>query len=92
MDNAALTVPHEGPWNNSLVAIAGPEMLFRLGLRYCTGQEVPRNLVEAHKWFNLAAMGGDRRARLYRGEISREMTAGEIAEAQRQARNWLNSN
>jgi uncharacterized protein len=53
---------------------------------------VPRDLVEAHKWFNLAAMGGDVRAREYRGEISREMSPAEIAEAQRQARNWLTSN
>lgn len=71
---------------------ARPESLFHLGLRYCTGHEVPRNLVEAHKWFNLAAMGGDLRAREYRGEISREMSPAEIAEAQRQARSWLTSN
>ena len=71
---------------------AAPETLFHLGLRYCTGHEVPRDLVEAHKWFNLAAMGGDRRAREYRGEISREMSPTDIAEAQRQARSWLTSN
>ena len=71
---------------------AQPETLFHLGLRYCTGHEVPRDLVEAHKWFNLAAMSGDVRAREYRGEISREMSPAEIAEAQRQARSWLTSN
>ena len=65
------------------------ETLFHLGLRYCTGHEVPRDLVEAHKWFNLAAMGGDRRALEYRSEISREMSPAEVAEAQRQARRWL---
>ncbi len=70
----------------------GPDALFRLGLRYCNGHDVPRDLVEAHKWFNLAAMGGDVRAREYRGEISREMSPAEIAEAQRQARSWLTSN
>jgi hypothetical protein len=36
-------------------------------------------------------MGGDPRAREYRGEISREMSPAEIAEAQRQARSWLTS-
>jgi uncharacterized protein len=72
-------------------AEAGPETLFHLGLRYCTGHEVSRNLVEAHKWFNLAAMSGDLRAREYRREISHEMSPAEIAEAQRQARNWLKS-
>jgi len=65
------------------------ETLFHLGLRYCTGHEVPRDLVEAHKWFNLAAMGGDHRALEYRSEISREMSPAEVAEAQRQARRWL---
>jgi hypothetical protein len=72
-------------------AAAGTESLFHLGLRYCAGQEVARNLVEAHKWFNLAAMSGDLRARQYRCEISREMSPAEIAEAQRQARSWLTS-
>jgi uncharacterized protein len=70
-------------------AEAGPETLFHLGLRYCTGHEVPRNLVEAHKWFNLAAMGGDLAGARVSREISREMSPAEIAEAQRQARNWL---
>jgi TPR repeat protein len=65
------------------------ETLFDLGLRYCNGLDVPRDLVEAHKWFNLAAMGGDRRALEYRSEISREMSPAEVAEAQRQARRWL---
>lgn len=74
------------------LAATGPETLFHLGLRYCTGHEVPRDLVEAHKWFNLAAMGGDRRARQYRSEISGEMSPAEIAEAQRQARSWLKAN
>lgn len=69
----------------------GSDALFRLGLLYCLGQEVPRDLVEAHKWFNLAALSGDARARQCRGEISREMSPAEIAEAQRLARSWLHS-
>jgi uncharacterized protein len=83
----ATALPHRAPTNSP--SATRPETLFHLGLRYCTGHEVPRDLVEAHKWFNLAAMGGDHRAREYRCEISREMSPAEIAEAQRQARNWL---
>lgn len=90
MDHSNTTACHDRA-NNSSPAAARPETLFHLGLRYCTGHEVPRDLVEAHKWFNLAAMGGDPRAREYRGEISREMSPAEIAEAQRQARSWLTS-
>ena len=50
---------------------------------------IPVDLIEAHKWFNLAALSGDTRSQACRAEISIEMTAREIAEAQRQARAWL---
>lgn len=66
-----------------------PEALYDLGLRYSTGQGVDQNLIEAHKWFNLAALRGMRRAQVDRRELARDMTEAEIAEAQRQAREWL---
>lgn len=66
------------------------EALFELGVTYSTGQGgVPVDLVDAHKWFNLAALSGCTRGQQCRAEISIEMTAREIAEAQRQARSWL---
>jgi uncharacterized protein len=70
-------------------AACSAEALFELGLMYCNGREVERDYVAAHKWFNLAALKGSTAARDYRSEISREMNACEIAEAQRQARAWL---
>lgn len=69
-----------------------PDALLELGLMYSTGREVEVDLVEAHKWFNLAAMRGNTDAKRYRLEISREMTAPEIAIAQRRAREWLSVN
>jgi uncharacterized protein len=48
------------------------------------------DLVQAHKWFNLAALRGNERGQECRAEIADDMTAREIAEAQRQARAWLN--
>lgn len=64
--------------------------LFELGVAYSTGSGgVDVNLVEAHKWFNLAAVNGHEEAMYCRAEISDEMTAREIADAQRQARAWL---
>ena len=63
--------------------------LFQLGMMHCAGREVALDLVTAHKWFNLAAMRGNAEAKRYRMEIAREMTKSEIAEAQRQAREWL---
>jgi TPR repeat protein len=66
------------------------DALFELGVTYSTGRGgVTVNLIEAHKWFNLAALSGDTRSQACRADISFEMTAREIAEAQRQARSWL---
>jgi uncharacterized protein len=64
--------------------------LFRLGLRYSTGQEgAPVDYVCAHTLFNLAAMQGSLEAKVYRKELSDEMDPADIAEAQRAARQWL---
>ncbi len=63
---------------------------FDLGVAYSTGSHgVACDLVEAHKWFNLAAVAGHDEAQLCRADISEEMTAREIAEAQRRAREWI---
>jgi hypothetical protein len=50
---------------------------------------VAADLVVAHKWFNLAAARGNRSALTYRSELAREMSADQVAEAQRLAREWL---
>lgn len=63
---------------------------YDLGVSYWSGTEgVTADLLEAHKWFNLAAAWGDERGADARGDVSDEMTAREIAEAQRRARAWL---
>lgn len=67
-----------------------PDALYELGVAYSTGTHgLEVDLIEAHKWFNLAALNGSERGQECRAEISEEMTAREIAEAQRQARAWL---
>ncbi len=66
------------------------DALYELGVTYSTGRGgIAVDLIEAHKWFNLAALSGDTRSQMCRAEISVEMTAREIADAQRQARAWL---
>ena len=65
------------------------DALFELGMMYCTGREVGLDLVEAHKWFNLAALRGNSAAKQYRTEIAREMSKAQIAQAQRLAREWM---
>lgn len=63
---------------------------FDLGVAFSTGSHGAEcNLIEAHKWFNLAASKGHEEAGWCRADISDEMTAREIAEAQRRARQWL---
>ena len=71
-------------------AAGDADALYQLGVAYSTGTAgADVDLVEAHKWFNLAALNGSELGQQCRAEIAEEMTAREIAEAQRQARSWL---
>jgi TPR repeat protein len=65
------------------------DIFFDLGMRYSIGNTVPNDLVSAHKWFNLAAMRGNRDAIRLRREVAEQMSDAEIAAAQRAARDWL---
>jgi TPR repeat protein len=66
------------------------DALYELGVAYSSGSRgIDIDLIQAHKWFNLAAVSGDERAQECRAEIADDMTAREVAEAQRQARAWL---
>lgn len=66
-----------------------PDALFELGLMYCAGREVDLDMIEAHKWFNLAALRGNEAAKQYRQDISRELSTPQIGIAQKRAREWL---
>ena len=71
-------------------ANATGDELFKMGLLYSTGQGgAPLDYVSAHMLFNLAAMRGSIEAKVYRKELSQEMAMEDVAEAQRQAREWL---
>ena len=70
-------------------ANAAGDMFFELGMMYSTGRSGSTDLVSAHKWFNIAAMRGNKEATRLRLEIAAEMSEGEIAAAQRAARDWL---
>ena len=64
--------------------------LYDLGVSYSTGTAgCAIDLIEAHKWFNLAAVSGSAAAQACRAEIAEDMTAREIATAQAAARAWL---
>ena len=86
MNSAVAQMP---PLPMPTVDASGDE-LFRMGLLYSTGQGgAPLDYVSAHMLFNLAAMRGSVEAKIYRKELSQEMAMDDVAEAQRQAREWL---
>ena len=70
-------------------APATADSFYQLGIKYSVGADVAADLVSAHKWFNLAAMNGNKDAIRLRREIAAEMTPDEIAAAQRAARDWM---
>lgn len=63
--------------------------LYRAGLACSTGQGAPLSYVEAHKWFNLAALAGVKEAKVYRRELADLMTSADVAAAQEAARKWM---
>jgi len=69
----------------------GADTLYELGIMSASGREAAADLVSAHKWFNIAAMRGHTDAARMRREIAAEMSDAEIGQAQRAARDWLNS-
>jgi len=66
------------------------EVCFERGIIYSCGREdIAVDMVEAHKWFNIAAMRGHRDAVQMRREVADLMSDSEIGRAQRAARDWL---
>jgi uncharacterized protein len=66
-----------------------PDDLYRAGLAYATGTGTDMNLVEAHKWFNLAAARGHEDAKAQRQEMADMLCSDEIKIALQAARDWL---
>ncbi len=75
-----------------------PQSQFRIGLMYFLGEGVAQDYIEAHKWSNLAGRTewsepdrGTRGelARKLRGDVEKQMTREQIAEAQRRASEWI---
>jgi TPR repeat protein len=75
----------------AIKAVLLPEgkSFYDLGMMYSVGRDCELDLVAAHCWFNIAAAKGDRDAAHRRSELAAEMSAMDIATAQRAAREWL---
>ena len=70
-------------------ATAQADILFELGMMYATGRDCEVDVVAAHKWFNIAAIKGSSRAAELRSELSATMSKSAIAQALREAREWM---
>ncbi|MDQ6436926.1 sel1 repeat family protein [Mesorhizobium sp. LHD-90] len=68
---------------------AQADILCELGLMYASGRDCEVDIVAAHKWLNIAAIKGSLRAAELRSELSATMSKSEIAQALRQAREWM---
>lgn len=58
---------------------------------YLNGDGVPKNIVSAHMWYQIADANGDRNTRWTRRRIQREMSREQIAEAKQRAKTCLAS-
>ncbi|MEC9345162.1 MAG: hypothetical protein VYB54_02975 [Pseudomonadota bacterium] len=78
--------PRQFEMIHGLAEAGDPEAQYRLGLHYATSETGRHDLLVAHMWLNLAAAGGETRARAERQEIAGMLSPAEIAEAQKMAR------
>lgn len=62
--------------------------MFTIGAYFETGRGVPLDAVHAHQWYNLAAANGYDEGGTRRDRLALNMTPGQIAQAQFQARSW----
>ena len=67
----------------------GADDCFALGMMHSAGASVQVDLIQAHKWFNIAASRGHREAAQLRREVAEQMSDSDIGQAQRAARAWL---
>lgn len=71
-------------------ALDGDEVAaFELAMCYASGSGTAVDLVQAHRWFNVAAAGGYQPALGWRHEVAMDMSAREVVEAQKLARATL---
>src|SRR5687767_5824067 len=52
------------------------------------GRGVLQDFIQTHMWYNLSAARGEDRSAEARDALAKQMTPGQIAEAQRLAREW----
>jgi hypothetical protein len=90
MGNTIRHFPDSAAQSAVLVGSGDGWSYFDLGLACSTNSHGEGcDLIEAHKWFNLAALAGSAEAAQCRADLAEDMSARDIAEAQRRARAWM---
>lgn len=64
-------------------------ILLEMGLKYAVGRDCEIDVVEAHKWLNIAAIRGSQKAERMRNQVAATMSKTELAAALRSAREWM---
>jgi hypothetical protein len=78
--------------DQQLAAMGGraeADIFCEMGLMYAIGRDCPMDYVAAHKWLNIAAIKGSRRAAELRSDLARSMSKTELAAALKSAREWM---
>ncbi len=75
-------------WARRAAELGDADAQFTLGWHCSKGKGVSRDLVEAHKWYSLAAAGGHESADRARTMLERQMTREDILRAQQLVQTW----
>ncbi len=77
---------------NEMTAMGGEaraDVLCEMGLMYAAGRGCEIDLIAAHKWLNIAAIKGSERAAAMRADLVESMSKSHLAQALREAREWM---
>ncbi|GAA5657678.1 MULTISPECIES: hypothetical protein [Brucella] len=76
-------------FSNTHNAVAQGRILLEMGMKFAIGRDCEIDVVEAHKWLNIAAIRGSEKAARMRNQVAATMSKGELAAALRGAREWM---
>jgi len=77
-----------GEWFSKAADVGVKDSQVNLGILYSRGMGVPENLVEAYKWFAVAAKAGDADAATKRDTLAKAMRPEQLQEARGKAELW----
>lgn len=76
-------------WFQKAAEQGHPQAQQRLGAQYASGHGVPQNYLRGHAWLNVASANGAQGAAEARDSLTRNMTSGQVADAQKLAREYF---